>query len=125
MSVHSTKPARRTWQSIGAVLFGASVAAAVVALIVAYSGAEVPPPPSGPPTQVEAAPVRVLPLPPQAEPVAHVIPNEFEGQPVLSIKTAAEGDEMLVDADSGRLVAVRDAEGRVTRLPTAPAQQLR
>jgi hypothetical protein len=61
------------------------------------------------------APVRVLPRPPvDLVPDVNVVPEQLDGQQVLRIRTHAEGDEMIVDAATGKLLAVRNHLGRMT-----------
>jgi hypothetical protein len=61
------------------------------------------------------APARVLPRPPvDLVPDVNVVPEQLDGLQVLRIRTHAEGDEMIVDAATGKLLAVRNHLGRMT-----------
>lgn len=49
-----------------------------------------------------------------------VVPEERDGAQVLRIRTHVGGDELIIDAITGRLVAVRDSRGKTIAWPVSP-----
>lgn len=56
-----------------------------------------------------------------ARPTLHtIVLEQRDGAQVYRIRAHANGDEMIVDAVTGRLLAVRDAKGKTTLWPMSP-----
>jgi hypothetical protein len=73
--------------------------------------------------------IRMLPRPPidMAAAIDNVEPTHFsvvseerDGVQVFRIRTHGDGDELIVDALTGRLLAVRDSKGKITPWPLSP-----
>ena len=112
-------PRMRDWHGWKPLAVTTGLAAVLVAGIL-LTGRE--PSASAPPSQPpQGRPVRALPAPPIALEGENGLPmvahDHFDGVPVLRIRTVDEGDEMVVEAATGRLLAVRDNQGRVTLWP--------
>jgi hypothetical protein len=72
--------------------------------------AKLPPgtqPPPRLPTPVAAAEAGVS--------LSLVARDHFEGVPVLRIRSQADGDEVLIEVATGKLLAVREMNGKLTR----------
>ena len=82
--------------------------------------AVVPPLPEDRPEAVAVRAPRALPMPPEAivnlYSVAH---DQQNGAPILRIRARADGDEITIDAQTGRLLSVRAANGKLMAWPNA------
>lgn len=100
----------------------------VVCLVVLIFGGvalwnrEPPPEPQAPRSN---RPPRSLPVPvnvtvKEVELPPIVARDEFDGVKVLKIRAQPAGDEILIEAATGKLMAVRDAHGKLTRWSHMP-----
>lgn len=117
----SPPPSLRDWHGWKPLAVIAALGAVLAAgiLLSGRDPSEAAPSASHPP---QGRPVRALPMPAIAlaeaeNGVPMVAHDHFDGVPVLRIRTVEEGDEMVVEAATGRLLAVRDSQGRVTLWP--------
>lgn len=94
--------------------------AIVLALMIRRRDEPPAPPAQEAQQQFVAARPRVLPQPPIASPLLYsvTIENSAHGQ-ILRIRARENGDELIVDAASGKLLSVRDANGKTVPVPNA------
>jgi hypothetical protein len=118
----------RAWQGWWPLAVTAALSAVVFAIIV-RGREDKPNAPSEPGTRPDAAAhkmIRVLPRPETlvavdaVQPQCNIVAEERDGTQVLRIRTHEFGDELIVDAVTGRLVAVRDSMGRTISVPMPP-----
>jgi hypothetical protein len=80
------------------------------------------PPPPALDAPIGKVSIRLPPLPPGVRPyrIAKGLENEIA---VWRIQVVEDGDELIVDAVSGRLIAVRDKDGKTTWRPMVATKQ--
>jgi hypothetical protein len=121
----------RAWHGWWPLAVTLSLSAILVAIILRGRGDKpnIPPMPGTPPNAAISARVRMLPGPVSEAALAiddvhtthyRIVSEDRDGVQVLRIRTHAEGDELIVDASTGRLVAVRDCKGKTVPWPASP-----
>lgn len=121
----ATSASVRAWHGWWYLGMTAALSAIAVALILrGRDDKPHPVPPLGTqPDGVAHKMIRTLPQPVSlvatdiTQPLYTIVPDEKDGAQVLRIRTHADGDELIVDALTGRLVAVRDSKGRTIAVP--------
>ena len=120
----------RSWHGWWPLAVTLSLSAVLVAIILwdREDKPLVPSMPNASPDAVAQSRIRFLPPPPDAaEAISDapsmcysVVSEQRDGAQVLRIRTHAEGDELIIDAITGRLVAVRDSKGKTIARPASP-----
>jgi hypothetical protein len=108
----SRKATISNWHGWKLLVATVSLSVVIVVAIWAWHDRPASPPPAAPPLGNEVVVIkRALPMPPDFDKrfvgIAHL-----KGIPVYRIQTSEYGDEMIVDLASGKLVAVRDFQGK-------------
>jgi hypothetical protein len=111
----------REWQGWKPLTVACALSVALVAIVWWWNNDRKATAPTNAETQPLPRPPRGLPVPvaldvnEDPDPIPLVARDNFDGVPVLRIRAGSEGDDIIVDAATGKLLAVRDNRGKLTR----------